>query len=480
MTRLIRPRRAWILVATLGVSCAFGQTWEQQSGEAAAAAIAESVGLIEGDVADYVASVGALLVERGQPEGGPYRFHVADMPEPNAFALPGGHIYIASGLLPLLDNEAELAGVLAHEIGHTAANHHLESRRRRAPFLPVKLATAISATAVGLVSDQLGDAVDALGNAPGDLLLASFGRQQETEADEIGQRLAAASGWSPHGIAQVMHTLGREKALMGADPNRLSFFASHPTSPERERITRERAESLPAAPGSGLAVGRRAFFERLDGLRIGPSGAEGLFVGERFLHADLDFTFALPTGWRGVNRATSVSGAPLDGSAAVLLTLAPGQTDAETAARVAQETLGETPIEGPDLVRINGLRAVRTVVPRSDTRVLVYWIEHRDLVFRWVGILSTPAFEERRSELERVARSFRPLTEDERDQVREARVRIFDLEAGDTVESLLSRLDSPWTPEQVAIANGLRADEPLARPRPIKLPVFERYEPERS
>ena len=111
-----------------------------------------------------------------------YHCRVIDMEPPNAFALPGGYIYISRGILPLFNAEDELANVLAHEIAHVSERHHLQHALRRTPFVPLNLATGISALAVGVVSPLLGRVVSAVGRAPGGLVLARYRRGQESEA----------------------------------------------------------------------------------------------------------------------------------------------------------------------------------------------------------------------------------------------------------------------------------------------------------
>jgi predicted Zn-dependent protease len=458
------------------VACASGgRQWEQEAGREAAAEVARAMGVVEGGLADYVAAVGDQLVSRSQATGGPYRFHVVDMVEPNAFALPGGYVYVSRGLLALLNDEDELASVMAHEIGHVVARHHIKSTVRSVPLLPVSIATAIGATAVGIVSRGLGDLVAAIGQAPGALVLASYSRRQENEADEIGQGIAAASGWDPAALSRVMRTLGREEALRGGDPNRQSFFATHPTSPDREQVTARRAARLERAPRAGLVSDADAFLSRLEGMLVGPSGAEGVFVDSRFLHPDLDFGLSFPDDWKTRNSAEAVMGAAPDGNAVVLLTLSPDQTDALEAARAKLDQLRATIERGPELTTLGELRAASAQIRRDDARILAHWVEHGDHVFQIAGIAGAAAFEERRGVLLRVARSFRPLRREERSQIKESRLRLVRAEPGDTIERVVERSSTTWSPEEVAVSNGLRADEPLPAGRRLKLPVPELY-----
>ena len=171
-----------------------------------------------------------------------YRFHVADMPEPNAFALPGGYIYVSRGLLVIANSEAELANVIGHEIGHVAARH---ASQRETRSVGVGLLSALGTIVAGVAAGgQAAQAVSQLGQIAGAGLIASYGRDQERQADEVGQQLAAESGWDPGGgVTTSSSTLERQTTLEHGE--RLpSFLDSHPMTSERAQATAARARSL--------------------------------------------------------------------------------------------------------------------------------------------------------------------------------------------------------------------------------------------
>ncbi len=272
----------------------------------------------------YVTAIAQRLVEHGVDlrRDVAYRVQVVDMPAPNAFALPGGYIYVSRGLLALLNSEDELASVIGHEIGHVSARHHLDHSLRQAPFVPVRLAAGIGAIATGIVSPQIGRVVGAVGSAPGSLYLASHSRGQEEEADLIGQRLVAAAGWDPAAMARVMDALSRDAALAGRDPDQHSFLDTHPTTPDRSRQTLERAGALKVAKIAPIALDTAHFYEHLDGLLVGDPGSNGTLVESEFLHADLDLRVAFPKDWRVDNGAESVVAIPEAGDALAALSIA--------------------------------------------------------------------------------------------------------------------------------------------------------------
>jgi predicted Zn-dependent protease len=244
---------------------------EARIGAQEAAEVEKSIGLVDAPALDaYVNEIGARIARvAGARDGVEYRFHVVEMVDPNAFALPGGHIYVSRGLLALLNDEDELANALAHEVGHVTARHHLKHTLRQVPFVPVRLAAGVAMAAVELAAWPLGPlgapmqiggaAVGLLGEAPASLVLASYSRGQETEADELGQRFASEAGWDPRGMARLMETLSRDTRLHGSDPERMSYFSTHPATPDRTRSALARAGALKRADAAPIAPDRAHF-----------------------------------------------------------------------------------------------------------------------------------------------------------------------------------------------------------------------------
>jgi predicted Zn-dependent protease len=456
---------------------------ETKLGTDAAAQVEREIGLVHAPVEEYLAQIGKRLVERssGLRTGISYRFAIVDMVEPNAFALPGGFVYVSRGMLALLNSEDELASVVAHEIGHVSARHHLRHALLETPLIPVRLATGIGSLATGIVSPTLGRVVGALGSAPGSLFLASYSRGQEEEADAIGQQLVASAGWDPRAIGAVMDALSREERLAGGDPDRISFFDTHPTTPSRSRRALERAAALPVAQLAPIAPDLRHFYEKLDGLLYGDSAAEGVIVDNEFLHPDLDVHIAFPDGWKIGNGSDGVVSVPEAGDAlAIFMIAAKGDDPVAVANEVVDKS--SLRVDGSvEATRIGGRPAARAFA-RSRAgwftryRHHIVWVNQGGLVYQLSGTALERDWPRYAGAIKNLVGSFRPLEADDRKRVREAHLRVVDARAGEHLADLLKRTDSAWSPERAAAANGFTSEEvELSNGRPLKIAHWERY-----
>ncbi len=242
----MKSRRIQIGVAlcgTLATSCAINpvsgrpdliltsKATEQSLGDQEAAKVKATMGLVEDrKLVEYVNAVGARLAAQTDSEGFDFHFHVVNMKEPNAFALPGGNVYVSRGILALANSEDELAGVIGHEIAHVVGRH---TGGRITLGAPLKIVTGIGAATTGIVSPMLGNLIGGIGGLTEGLLLSPYDRQQERDADRYGIELAAAAGWDPAALSSILRDLEREETLAGKSSRGLGFFDSHPKTPER-------------------------------------------------------------------------------------------------------------------------------------------------------------------------------------------------------------------------------------------------------
>jgi predicted Zn-dependent protease len=229
--------------------------------------------------------VGSLTVVSANPTQ-TYRITILNSPNVNAFALPGGYLYITRGLLALANDSAELAAVIAHEMGHVTANHGLQRQQLEAE----------EGLATKVVSDVLGDSPTAKAALiRGKLRLAQFSRNQELEADAIGIKSIGEAGYDPFAAGRFLQSMSAYtdfRSISGATDASLDFLATHPNTPQRIDLAQRHARQF-GAPGVGTRD-RDSFLAGIDGLLYGDTPEEGYVRGETFLHPGLGVSFSVP------------------------------------------------------------------------------------------------------------------------------------------------------------------------------------------
>jgi predicted Zn-dependent protease len=312
---------------------------------------------------EYVQRVGEKLARASDRPELDWKFTIIDTDDVNAFATMGGYVYISRGILPYMQNEAELAAVLGHEIGHITAKH-LQARQRKSTFSNI----ASAATAIFTGMPALAELTSMAGSA----IISGYGREAELEADGIGARLLAKTGYDPHAMIEVISTLKdqdtfeRERARLENRRPRLyhGVFSSHPDNDTRLRqavTTAGRVEST----ATGDMANREGFLSAINGLPVGSSRRQGMLRDNRFYHADMQFTLAFPRGWEVVNAPDQlIAIAPNKEHIMEIRTQGP-PADLTDPRDFAMRGLGNRRLEKPETLDINGLKAWTAVV-RND------------------------------------------------------------------------------------------------------------------
>jgi len=466
-------RREWLLMSPAEerqLDAMAAQQIEAQSGLAQDAALGA-----------YVESVGQRMAAFSPRQNVLYSFQIVEMDEPNAFALPGGRIYVSRGLLVLANSETELANVLGHEIAHVAARH---AARQDAHMRTLGLATLISDMMSGGEIDQ--PESERISGHFG----ARYARNQEREADRIGQDLALAAGVDPLGMPRFLQSLDHLTKLEHGSSQQQTYFSSHPATPERvaeattaahARRWREPALGVKSKPALSDERDRELYLDRIDGMPVQRPAYEGVFRENRFLHPDLGFSLRFPPGWRTHNEPSQVFAvAPFrDG---VVLMHGPSLGDDPRAAAEDFATREGLELENPQVLRIAGLSAyrakavVRTRLGAIDAEIT--WIAYGGHVYPLLAGMEPGARRKYRALFRRFAHGFRPLSDEERDSVRELRLRSVRALEGESLAALSTRSGNQWDLLYTAVANGLQVDTRLEEGQRIKIARLERYEPE--
>lgn len=413
----------------------------------------------------YVDRVARPLAENSERPDLPWTFTVVDSPAVNAFAVPGGFIYLTRGILAHLNNEAELAGVLGHEIAHVTARHSAAQYSK---------ATGAS---LGLLLGQIfvpelrpfGQAAETgLG-----LLFLKFSRDDELEADRLGAGYAAENGWDPRGVVTLLETLGRigEGTDRKGVPNWLS---THPMPDDRVARVEETVQALRAArDAASLRVDRTAYLQRVDGMVYGDNPAEGIIRGDTFLHPELRFELQFPDQWPIQNAPTQVVARAPGGNAVIFLQLVQ-QPQGSNLEQIAAADLGNSGlrlVEG-GATRINGLDAFLGTFQGQmqgvgDAGLRIAWIAHDRNVYRIAGLAPAQAFGQVERAFSQSLRSFRPLQADEARDIRPNVVRISTVREGDTWQRIANGPGRDIVPAAtLAVMNGVAvAEQPRAGDR---------------
>jgi predicted Zn-dependent protease len=434
---------------------------DQRVGDEVARSVQAEMGFVEDpELSAYVNDLGARLAEHAPKRRFDYRFTVVNQFEPNAFALPGGHIYVSRGLLALTNTPDELASVIGHEITHAANRHSAaqqEVARRQSPFLMPYVRMS---------------------------RLAAFGRDLERDADRGGQILAARAGFDPMGLTTFLQHLDGVERLRRGHSRLQGYFDTHPGATERAATCATRASELAWTPAPEIGHDRSAHLRRIDGIVLGTDPAEGVFQGSRFLHPDMDFQLRFPKGWHSVNTHRAVGAVSPRRDATIFLIAERGESDPKRAAEALVEkhreefrirVMDARPLAIGDLesYRID----VRGHVDGQDLAGQLTFIPYRGLMYRIVGVAPVRVARDYLPFARSTARTFRPLTDEDRGSIKVLHVRAVQARAGEDLVTLSLRTGNVWDPTRTSVLNGIPAGTRLEPGTPIKIVLEQEYRP---
>lgn len=474
-----RPVRqlAALLLAAVSTACAtnpvtgsrelafMSEAREIEMGREADAQIRAEMG-VHDDAAlqEWVEEIGYGLAAVSHRPELPWQFTIVDSPAVNAFALPGGYIYLTRGLLAYLNDEAELAGVLGHEIGHVTARHSVQAYSRAASAQMSLLLTQILMPPMRprygapSVTDAAGEGLA--------LLLLKFGREDERQADRLGAEYAAASGWDPGGVGDMLRTLGRitDTTDRHGIPN---WLATHPDPADRVAGAAGTVEALVATgiDAEELRVGRAEYLRRIEGLVYGDNPEQGIVRGREFLHPALRFALAFPAGWEVQNSAEVVLAREPGHDRYMLLQLA--DDTGRSLRLIADEEMtgaGYAGLQGSP-GEVNGLDAwvgtyARDVGGIGQVIARVAYIRLGRAIYMLGAFAAADQYRLIDRAVDESIHSFRALSRDEADGIRPNRIALYTVRAGDTWQRIAQRVGAEIVPAStLAILNGYAVNE---------------------
>ncbi len=433
----------------------------------------------DGGLQAYVDEIGDKLQAVSELPDLDFTFTLLNSDVVNAFALPGGYVYISRGLMALAENEAEVAGVMAHEVGHVTARH---SAQRYSRGVLAQGGVTIGAVLAGVLGGgNLAKTVQELGGTGAQAYLAGYSREQEFQSDELGVRYLTRAGYDPRAMSTFLEKLGANSELAlrlagkeGAPDPSTSMFATHPRTPDRVRRAAENAAKTEATAGR---IGRDDYLQRIDGMIYGDDPAQGFVRGRTFVHPKLRFAFEAPEGYRLQNTPSAVVGGDKSGNGMKFDQAQMRSSNLRD--YITREWAKELKIQNLSQINsfdLDGLPAVSAGTSGNtkdgksvDVGLAAVQVEAGS-VHRFMFISPGGASSAESRAAQRTVESFRVLSSSEAARYKPKRIKVVRTQSGDNTASLGRKIAVDDLPElQFEVLNGLSANEQLPRGELVKL-----------
>jgi predicted Zn-dependent protease len=420
----------------------------------------------DAELGAYVNQIGQELAAVSERSQLPWSFKVIDDPTVNAFAVPGGFLYVTRGILTHFNSEAELAAVLGHEIGHVTARHSVEQiSRAQLGGLLLGVGSILSEDVRrfgGLAQTGLG------------ILFLSYGRDDEHQADMLGVRYALRKDYDPREAVEVHRMLSRQTELRGGSgiPNWLS---THPSSSDRIDRIQAQVDTIPDARLARTHVRPNEYLQQLDGVVFGTNPRHGFFRSALFLHPDLEFQIRFPADWATANLTQAVMAQSPNEDAIIQLTLA------ETAghANAAQSFFSQEGVRRRRVSTgtVNGLPATtgnfEVATQDGVLEGVATWLDYDGRTYQILGYTARGNLSTYDGAIRATMGSFDRLTDRAALNVEPLRVQLVTVQRPTTLRRMASARPLPIPLETLAMANGLTEDENIPAGTTVKWVVGE-------
>ena len=459
LSKINRSIARWFFLAPVVAACAtnpvtgkselslVSEQQEIQMGQQGAQQVAQEVGLVKDQaLQNYLQTVGSGIASKSERPNLPWTFRAVDDPSPNAFALPGGYVFVTRGLLDLMNNEAELASVLGHEIGHVTARHsvHQMSEQQLA-----QLALGVGAILSPTVAQLGGAASQGLG-----LLFLKYSRDDERQADDLGFRYALNQGYDVRYMDDVFRSLQRLGEASKESPLP-SWLATHPGEAERIQTIDSKLAQLQPAQLANTKVNAREYLQRVNGLVYGADPRNGFFQGNTFYHPDLRFQISLPSGWQGQNLSQAVIAVSPQQDGIIQLTLAQGNSP-EAAARAFLSQQGIQAGQASQQT-VNGVPAVASTFQAQTEQGVIQglaaFFTYNGATYQVIGYAPAQRFGAYESAFRQSLGSFAPVTDSRVLNVQPKKLNVVSLPQQMTLAEFAQRNPSTIPLAELAIVN---------------------------
>jgi predicted Zn-dependent protease len=437
---------------------------EVQLGAEADKSIVAEYGLYDDPkIAEFVDNLGQSMAKVSHRPTLQFHFRVLDSPVINAFALPGGYVYITRGILAYMNSEAELAGVVGHEIGHITARHGAKAYTR-AQLAQVGFGAAF------VLSETFRQFSDVARVGVG-LLFLRFSRDQERQSDELGVQYSTALGYDATDMSKFFGTLDRLQEESGQSLP--GWFSTHPNPEDREAKTLELAKAAQQKSNlQNFKKEREKYLALIDGIVFGEDPRQGFVENGYFYHPTLDFQFPVPADWQVVNTPQVVQMMNKEQTAGIQFSLAQ-----EASARAAADKFvanAQAQVTFSDYTRINGLVAEirETVITTQEgaLKVLSYFIEKDKYVYVFHGFSAAGNYGKFQSTFKHTMSNFDRLRNEKARAAKPARVKVVTVSKSSTLKDFLTQHPhKSITLDKLAIINGMELGDAVKPGDKIKV-----------
>lgn len=395
---------------------------EVEEGRKAHAQVLQEYGVVkDAKLQAYVNGIGQRLAKLSHRNQLQWHFTVLDSPEINAFALPGGYVYVTRGIMAYMESEAELAGVVGHEIGHVTARHGAQrATRQQDAGLGVLAATLLGAVLESQGMAGAGQAVSQVSQTVASGYVASYGREQELQSDQLGAEYLARSAYNPRTMINVITSLKNQERFAAdqaraegrAAPAQNSWLASHPSNDQRLQMITQLAAQY---TGTYNDEGRARYLQAINGMAFGEGAEQGVTRGQQFYHVPLSLALTAPLGWKIQNEAEQLTLINRMRDVALVMKTVPpqaGKTHDDIVRNLLKPSQGRT-----ERLVINGLQATRFVGARANAQGQLQGLDVTLVNGPAGGVFmlspvgkDAAALQRARVDLQAAQNSFRPLT----------------------------------------------------------------------
>ncbi|MBK9134847.1 MAG: M48 family metalloprotease [Betaproteobacteria bacterium] len=443
-----------------------------EGAKAHAEILKETPAVKDAALAAYVDGIGQKLAAQSHNTRLKWTFTVLDSPEINAFALPGGYVYVTRGIMAYLDSEADLAGVIGHEIGHVTARHGAQRATKQQHAGLLVLGAAVLGAVLG--GDAGARAAGEIGQTVAAGHVAKYGREQELQADQLGAEYLSRVRYNPQNMVDVIQVL-KSQELFAAEQARAAgravpegggWLASHPSNDERLQSIRATAQKLAGASGAAAwgDEGRARYLKAVEGMAFGDSPEQGLVRGRLFVHESLGIALTAPAGWRIANDASQLVLMSAERDAALVMKLIPDEVVKKVGsdhAAILKDALGATQGTTEKLTLGGGLPATHFVGQRRNaqgqtgplTATIVSGPANHLYLLGW-ATKDAQALARTRTALREAERSFRPLTAADRAAAKPWKVKVVPMPAGGFAELARRTPLTELAEQQLRLMNG--------------------------